>query len=807
MKDARGGAGELHADGAISSRPLSHTVPVQVSDFVPPGTRVLDIGPSSADLARELASHGLTRYLALVPPVALPTARSDAGPLGDRFQPLSSSSSVFQCSADLLVVRADHLELLWAVHDLDHFALIAVELPSGLVNVERQLATKIGELAKKISHRGKVRIASSEFELFQIVRRRGAQTRTYFSPVWGPAGLAERLERAQLQYSVLRWFEKLPEMDPGEDLDILVADGDVDRMRELLEEEPGTMPVDLYSVSGGPHSDYQGMSYYPPHLASALLDRSVHHESGFRVPSPRDHLDSLVYHAVYHKGLRSGIPSMTGGSAFDDPEHDYRAVLKTLAASQGVDLPDTLEELDSYLESAGWRPPADTLRRLTTSNSWLKTLSPPFLESSDDGSELAVFFVRDATLRVMQLPEVINVLEHYGFDVVLTRQLDEAEVGRCAGVVRGGNWGAGPYPRSGGEPAVLIVALHYVPDEVPPWFKDQYPQLRNLAALWVKQWLRQEVESRVADDERFNPIHSSDNETEAWEYLHLVLPADVPEIAGTIAERRRHHDGGENVIRELSRGRRARVELVTGPTGEPVVRKTFTAAAARHMDREIQVMRELSDVIPAVPPVLDTGPNWFTCPYYSNDLTRLGDDGPLVPVEVLEKMVEVLRQFHAHGYDLVDARPHNFLHDRRAGLKIVDFEFVHAYPLGSRPPFHQSYNFHNTPADFTGDLPVGDQSYELRWLPFTGVPLDVLLDGTRSAKHLHRLRYRIGRLTIAPASPLRRPLGQAKRTLRGAVRRGYSSYKAWGRSRAEATLAGPGMDMLRAEQPRDVRKV
>jgi hypothetical protein len=44
----------------------------------------------------------------------------------------------------------------------------------------------------------------------------------------------DELNRRGVRYAVLRWFETLPDVDPGEDIDILVADEDLPELRSLL---------------------------------------------------------------------------------------------------------------------------------------------------------------------------------------------------------------------------------------------------------------------------------------------------------------------------------------------------------------------------------------------------------------------------------------------------------------------------------------------------------------------------------------------------------------------------------------------
>ena len=121
-----------------------------------------------------------------------------------------------------------------------------------------------------------------------------------------------------MRYAVLRWFETLPSVAPGEDVDILVADEDMPHLRPFLQAyhvPPRTQKFDVYSVSGLPGSDFHTVPYLPADFATRLLDRSVLLRGRFRVPGDQDHFDSLAYHAVYHKGERSGLPENARGRA------------------------------------------------------------------------------------------------------------------------------------------------------------------------------------------------------------------------------------------------------------------------------------------------------------------------------------------------------------------------------------------------------------------------------------------------------------------------------------------------------------
>jgi hypothetical protein len=602
-------------------------------------------------------------------------------------------------------------------------------------------------------------------------------------------GLVRELDQAGIRYAVLRWFETLPELEPGEDLDVLVADEDLDAFRAILDREPGTIPVDLYSESGLVGSDYHGMAYYPPALAATLLGRTVRHSSGALVPSPVDHLHSLAYHAAYHKGLRSGIPSETRAPVAN-PEHDYPAALQELARRQGITLPTTLEGVDAYLAERGWRPPPDTLRRLAEHTEHLrdsKGRATPEHPGLHELPELAAFFVREQTLDVLGLAEVEQVLARLEFEIMDVRTLAPDARARCQALVRGGNWGRGPFGRSGGGPVVALVALHYGPRPPDDEVRRRYPALTNSDVLLAKNQVRDLVLSRTGEAQAFNPVHSSDNEAEAWEYIEVAMPENLQFLRQEVAQRKAAFRTDVPVRTVLSLGRRAKVEVVEG-ADRPVVRKTFGPHALPHFRRELAALQELGPVVPAVPEVCDVGDNWFTLPLFDDQLRLSSTPGHrLVPLRHAREMVSVLRQVHAQGADLIDAKPQNFLLDPRRGLTLVDLEFCHWYD-GDPPPFQASYSFAGVPEGFIGDVPYGETSYRARWEPFVGLSLRSLLEDPIWLQHLRRNAFR-ARLVAGQPRRLARYGRDRVRATGGGLRSALGSrYRRWSRARSGLAL-------------------
>jgi hypothetical protein len=672
----------------VRPRTITYRVRVNLTDVLTPRCRVLDLGVTDVRMLQDLHERGVEPYLGLADPAVLPPLRRELPEHQARFAPLEGRHQAFRCSTDLLILRGEHFAALWQVRALKHVRFIAVER-SAQRRAEQRVVRRYALRTGVVVSRGTTTLGGITVELLEVMRKAKPVTRRYLSPVVGVAGLGKELERAGVSYAILRWYEHLPELEPGEDLDLLVADDDLTRLHALVEQEPGTIPMDVYSESGLPGSDFRNMAYYPPELARQLIHSAVNHPSGLRVLGPREHLLALAYHAAYHKGPRSGLPSATT-EPVADPEHDYVAALRGLGEENGVELTLTLDGLDTFLRERGWAPSVDTRHRLAAWNPWLAAQMPRIdAPHGHRRPEPAVFFVRERLEELLTEDEIADRLAHAGFEVLATRRLDAESQARTASHTRGGNWARGPFPESGGLPVLAVAALHYSPKPPRTGVRDRYPRLTNGDCLEVKEDFRALVAERMSPQEQFNPIHSSDNEEEAWEYVALSMPDRVEELRGTVERRRAEFTPSLPVVRELSRGRRARVDVVLGESG-PRVRKTYARGFPGHLSREVGARRTLEPLSAFVPPLLERGELWFDCPYYDDGLRRRLRAGQLLPLRVVRQMVDVLRQVDALGYDLVDAKPDNFLWDAHEGLKVVDLEFL--YPKDDRSrTFPDSY--------------------------------------------------------------------------------------------------------------------
>lgn len=503
------------------------------------------------------------------------------------------------------------------------------------------------------------------------------------------------LQQREVPYVVLRWFDSLPQVEAGEDIDILVADEHLDYVRTLLVARPTSrrsQKFDVYTVSGLPGSDFGGVPYYPPTFAREMLRDAVWLRQTYRVPSLQHHLDSLGYHAAYHKGWTSGLQDGAApGRSRQPSDHDYETVLSKLAAELGTELVVTLAGLDNYLAGKGLQPPLDTLERLEPRNPWIRTHFFDRLPAIDPVFEgLAVFVLRERSRE--RVEAATTVLDHEGFEVLDVLRLTPYEQTVVADRVRGGNWGRGPWQRSGGLPSVLVVAYDLAPRLSP----DDGDRLTNLRIPEAKAALRRSLLEGVAPADLYNPVHSSDNPRQALDYLEVAGGADL--VAGVRARVAALLEGCAfpyPILQVLpTYARRARVAVVQHPVHGPTICKVFRPGAARFFARELRARQELSD-LPQVPALLEHGQGWLLTPRFADDRRHVRrrlhvQEEVQLQLWAARELAGFARALHSRGLYLLDLASFNMVSDPRAGLKVIDFEFLQEYD-GVTPSLDRSY--------------------------------------------------------------------------------------------------------------------
>ncbi len=704
--------------------------------------RIIEVGADDLGLASYFKAQG-QKYLGLVEERLLPEVPPELAP---HVWPYTTTKQIQQNNAEVLIFSGSTTSYLWNFAAYAHAqyllcSLTASPSPSLLSGLLKNLALRRVRLLGR-EHLTLADGSTRSFVLLEVLKRKAPHARRHLSPTLGIEGFFKCLRQHDIAYTLLRWFEDLPALPEGEDLDMLVADEDLAKVERFLDEQPGTIPCDLYSVSGSPGSDYKGtMAYYPPHQATELLANAVWQDDLYRVPPAELHFLSLAYHALYHKGYSSGLPTLQEGLSRQQ-EHDYKGTLKRLAASIGLDIPITMETLDTYLASKGWQPASDTLTKFTPHNPWLAAhLKMRGQQEDPSHAGLALFFIRERALELGFEATILKQIESEGFYILTTKHLSPEARTRVLRGTRGGNWGKGPYALSGGAPAVAVVCLDLLP--IPPKAKSKrrFPALDN-ERLLVKEKLRNRLNATLPESEHSNMIHSSDNRAEAMHYMQLALPEEKAALLARAEELQHAFATEQPVVKVLTKnGRRSKLEVINFQ-GTLAVKKTFKPGCERFLERERFVLGTLSNLQSEIPPLLEAGDNYVIYPHFQDTLhLDRGSYRPLIPLSVLKKGIGVLRFFYDLGYAHGDFTPGNLIRDKKAGIKIIDFEFFHHYK--AQPPrFEESFDFVGPSSTFSGDMPKDViPTYASIWQPLVGLELHDLLYASPIKQRLLRLRY------------------------------------------------------------------
>jgi hypothetical protein len=149
---------------------------------------------------------------------------------------------------------------------------------------------------------------------------------------------------------------------------------------------------------------------------------------------------------------------------------------------------------------------------------------------------LGVFLVRRRALEQGVAGEIEALLAEAGFEILRRVPLAPEASARVAGGARGGNWERGPYPRSGGPPALALATFDPAPIAPTREQRARHPGLEN-ARLLAKIGIRDRLNARLAPDQRCNWLHSSDHAWGALEYLRLAAPEAVGAVLAELAQR------------------------------------------------------------------------------------------------------------------------------------------------------------------------------------------------------------------------------------------------------------------------------
>ena len=236
------------------------------------------------------------------------------------------------------------------------------------------------------------------------------------------------------------------------------------------------------------------------------MERAIKGPGNSLIPCKQDALDLIIYHAIYHKGYSSRLPELNNSNLKQINENKYLRVIDVLRQDLGVDVGNTLEEMDYYMHLVGWRPAIDTLAKIAQWNEWVRdfhmstktTLIPLYaliLKAGLKGTN------KEGLLKEKCREEGLKLLE----EKELVGELKEKAISS----LRGGVWNDS------------LTGLSELPNFYPYKiliFWDTFA--RDVGGFAkVKESLRQLIDTR-----KTSLVHSSDNYIESLDYIKVCIP-------------------------------------------------------------------------------------------------------------------------------------------------------------------------------------------------------------------------------------------------------------------------------------------
>ncbi len=330
----------------------------------------------------------------------------------------------------------------------------------------------------------------------------------------------ERLEKEQIRYVVLRWFEELPSLNGEGDLDILVDDNDFKKLRKMssgAKEKKEYILFDIYPVS----NQVANYSYYVPEIADRILNGRVKNKNGVWIPNDYDYFHSLAYHALFHKGFSSGMVSKyIPTKSFNKPKHDFTNILKNMAACQNLPIKEfTMEAVDEYLNENNWTPPLDVYFRRSKTNEWAYLRSQDFvLDNWRKQIGKTVFILRDKIIGTIFEEKFKELVLEAGAIIEREEELSDGQAIDFMRKTRGGDWGM---LITSQKNAGLVRKVFIVKEELPTDLKLEETPMGIVEYDYVKTIkakFRAYYRKKVSLQEDYHILHTSDNGIEACHY-------------------------------------------------------------------------------------------------------------------------------------------------------------------------------------------------------------------------------------------------------------------------------------------------
>jgi len=328
-----------------------------------------------------------------------------------------------------------------------------------------------------------------------------------------PIDVVRRLDG--LDYVVLRWPELIEDGRHEGDIDLLVARGDADKIRERFSDSVATYPLDVYSDDGSGGYYFNRAPYYTPRMARRMLDSATTTPAGLRVADARWRYLSFGYHLLLHIKSRRVPPGTNeiGPQTFRSPK--YFAELKRLAVVAGEPVPASFDDIEAALKKADAWPAIDLMGFYAEKSPFLKHR---YFENAALPPGLMTVFVRDFGLGTEPVARIRDLLASR-FDIVSEGPVSDDVRDGVLKNVRGGNWSDPTAPGGEARPVYWFICWDKTPKPPLRRTRKKRPRIDN-ENVNLKYDIRENVGIKTRKQQRL--IHTSDNSTEALEHIHVL---------------------------------------------------------------------------------------------------------------------------------------------------------------------------------------------------------------------------------------------------------------------------------------------
>jgi hypothetical protein len=359
---------------------------------------------------------------------------------------------------------------------------------------------------KSISIKGIIKLNNgSRFNRWLLIKTKELPTNSLtISSEMGVSGLLSFLNKENINYIVPRFYHNLPDLSQGDgDLDLIVDGENKNTVIDFLTRNPGEIPIDIYTDNG---TDYHGMSYLPPKMAKIALSRKIPGPGGSYIPCKEDELNTIIYHALYHKGYISRIRSTNNTNQKDEPSNKYMNVINRLSKELDVNVGSTLEELDYYMASVGWKPAIDTLAKIAQWNEWVRDYH---MNKKNEFIPLYVLILKEG-LRGSEKEKLVKdkCLEE-GLRLIDEEEFSPEIKSTAITELRGGIWNDSLH-----NPDDVV---NFYPYKILVLWDTHERQIEGIAK--VKDKIRQ-----IIDTQKTSLVHSTDNYVESLDYIKICMP-------------------------------------------------------------------------------------------------------------------------------------------------------------------------------------------------------------------------------------------------------------------------------------------